>query len=488
MKRRTFLNLSAAAVLPLFHIGCAGFGRSRPKVIAEGAKIRIALIGCGGRMGSVGKRIYGILHTPCRLGEEIVAIVDPDPRRWVVTKTAIKYWQPQTDVEKIPCFRDYREFFAQGACGADAVMIATPNHHHALPAVMAMRMGLHVYVEKPMALTVEEVGIMHAVARETGVATQVGNHGHSEEGMRRLVEYIRAGTIGQVREVWSYDDRLNAMLVRPPKAEPPKGMDWDAWCGPSPVCDYYAANEDHNGIHPHDWHSWIGYGNGSIGNMGTHIIDPVFWALDLGKVVPESVETKRAEWGCAGSWTWSTELEWKFPSRPGMDAVTLHWFDGVRPGIPYDKKHVNKIGCCLKREYQHLPPIVEEYEKKYGQELGALGSLFVGEKGMIRIGPHGDGLVFGPKDLYKQRPPKLFVREKKLDHQTDWLRAIRNPERPAGCNFDYSAPLARTVLLGNAAPRAGVKKLLWDGERFTNDAAANQYLSTTARPGWELKA
>ena len=154
---------------------------------------------------------------------------------------------------------------------------------------------------------------MHAMQKRTGIVAQVGNHGHSEEGMRRLVEYIRAGTIGQVREVWSYDDRLNAMLYRPPKAELPKGMDWDSWCGPAPVCDYYAPTQDHNGLHPHDWHDWIGYGNGSIGNMGTHIIDPVFWALDLGTVVPESVETKRAEWneyqGTVSEWERNRYLE-----------------------------------------------------------------------------------------------------------------------------------------------------------------------------------
>ena len=155
-------------------------------------------------------------------------------------------------------------------------------------------------------------------------------------------------------------------------------------------------------------------------------------------------------------------------------------------GVPYDKDHVDKIGVCRQRAYQNLPPVVEELEKKYGQSLGCLGSIFVGEKGIIRIGPHGDGLVFGPKDLYKKRPPKLFPREKGMDHPTDWLRAIRNPGRPCGCNFDYSAPLATTVLLGNAAPRAGVKKLLWDGRRFTNDDAANQYLRATYRPGWEL--
>lgn len=474
----------AASSLPVFNIGCAGFGQSRSRRIAAGAKIRLGVISCANRM--CGSPRYGILNDAC--GDcTVVCACDPDPSLWKRVPTVVKFRTPEADVGGIRYYLDYHEMLEKEADNLDAVMIATPNHHHAAAAVLAMRHGLHVYVEKPMALTVEEVGVMHRVAKEMGVATQVGNHGHSEEGMRRLVEYIRAGAIGQVRDVWSFDDRLNAMRERPPSAKPPAGMDWDSWCGPAPICEYYAPNQDHDGMHPHDWHDWIGYGNGSIGNMGTHIIDPVFWALDLGSVDPVSVETKQAQWGCDGSWTWRTELEWSFPSRKGMDAVKLHWFDGVQEGLPYDKEHVNKIGCCLKREYQNLPPIIPELEKKYGQSLGALGSVFVGEKGAIRIGPHGDGLVFMPKDLYKTRPPKLFAREKGMSHPVDWIRSIRNPERPSGCNFDYSAPLARTVLLGNAAPRAGVKKLLWNGREFTNDAAANQYLRTTYRKGWEIE-
>ena len=223
---------------------------------------------------------YGILNGFCD-DCEIVCMAEPDPSRWDKIRAVVKAHQPATDVSKIATFYDYREMLEKLGGSLDAVAIATPNHHHAPAALLAMREGLHVYVEKPMALTVSEVKLMRAAAKKYGVIGQVGNHGHSEEGMRRLVEYIRAGAIGQVREVWSFDDRLNAMLERPPKAMPPAGMDWDAWCGPAPVCDYYAPDAHHNGMHPHDWHDWIGYGNGSIGNMGTHIIDPVFWALAL---------------------------------------------------------------------------------------------------------------------------------------------------------------------------------------------------------------
>ena len=161
----------------------------------------------------------------------------------------------------------------------------------------------------------------------------------------------------------------------------------------------------------------------------------------------------------------------------------------VKDGIPYDNKHVNKTGICLKREYQNLPPIIEELEKKHGQKLGCLGTVYVGEKGVMALGPHGDGLQFLPNTLRKTlpRPPKTIPREKGMNHQEDWLRAIRNPNRPAGCNFDYSAPLATTVLLGNVAARAGIKKLEWNGKKVTNDDSANAFLKTTYRPGWEIK-
>ncbi|MBP5509612.1 MAG: Gfo/Idh/MocA family oxidoreductase [Kiritimatiellae bacterium] len=486
MTKRDFLKSSGCALagtcaIPFFHIGNAALAAS----VARGRKIRIGLIGCGWRMGLNTR--YGILNNFC--SEEIVCMAEPDPPRWDKIRAVVKAHQPETDVTKIRAFYDYREMLDKMAGELDAVAIATPNHHHATAAILAMSKGLHVYVEKPMALTIEEAELMHKTARKYGVATQVGNHGHSAEGTRRLVEYVQSGALGQIHDVWVFNDRLNAMLYRPPKAPPPKGMDWDAWCGPAPVCDYYAPSADHGGLHPHDWHAWIGYGNGSLGNMGTHLLDPAFWALRLGEVHPESVEATEVEWGAEGSWAWRDTIHWRFPARKDMDAVTLHWFDGVKDGIPYDKKHVTRIGECRKREYQNLPPILEELERKHGQNLGRLGSIFVGEKGILTmIGAEGDGLTFVPFDLRKSlpSPPKTIPREKRLSHQSDWLRAIRNPDRPAGCNVDYSTPLAKTVLLGNVASRAGRKKLLWDGSHVTNDEAANAYLRTTYREGWEL--
>ena len=479
MNRRDFLKLVAAGV-PTFNIGSLA-AAPLAKRIAQGGRIRVALIGCGAQMTGLIRRMGGDQNV------QVVALVDPLPSGIEAVKRSAKKFYGSFDFTGAWEGADYREMFAKMGDRIDAAFIATPNHHHAIPALMAIRRGIHVYVEKPLALTVQEVQLLQREAKKYGVVTQVGNYGHSTKAMKMCVDAVKNGVIGDVTEVYSYSDRVNSMFFRPPAAPPPAGMDWDIWCGPAPTCDFYGPYEGRTGLHPHDWHSWIGYGNGSIGNMGTHIIDPVFWALHLGETHPTSVVADDAEPGCEGSWTWRTTIRWRFPARKGFDAMTLHWYDGVKDGIPYDSEHVTRIGCCTKREFQNLPPIVEEVERKYGVELGALGSLFVGEKGFIRIGPHGDALVFAPKDLYKPKPPKFIPREKGLDHQTDWLRAIRNPSRQAGCNFDYSAPLAETVLLGNVAARAGKGvELGWDGEKVTNFAPANEFLRTTYRSGWTL--
>ena len=216
MKRRAFVKLAAGAAL--FNVGTL---RAAPlaKRIAQGAKIRVALIGCGGRMQTIVEPL---------MAEDVVALADPDPRMIERTKAKMARMPGAGDISKVRTFADYRELFAKMGDEIDAVAIATPNHHHALAAVLAMRRGIHVFVEKPMASTVAEAQLMGRVARETGVVTQVGNFGHSTKAMRICVDAIRKGVIGEVRDVWCYDDRLNSMLERPAAAPPPQGMDWES--------------------------------------------------------------------------------------------------------------------------------------------------------------------------------------------------------------------------------------------------------------------
>ncbi len=477
LTRRTFLAAGTA-----FGIGGLAFGRSRARQLAAGAKIRVALIGCGVRMQQLIEPI---------MSERVVALVDPDPRMVVATRAKMAQVGGRAALEGVRDFFDYRALFAEMGGALDAVFIATPNHHHAPAALRAMRLGLHVFVEKPLASTVAEAQLMGRVARETGVVTQVGNFGHSTKAMRLCVDAIKGGLIGEVRDVWCYDDRLNSMMHRPPAAPPPKGMDWDAWCGPAPVCDYYAPTEDHNGLHPHDWHSWIGYGNGSIGNMGTHIMDAAFWALDLGKTPPATVTAHEAAFACPGAWAWRDTIDFAFPARGGLPPVTLHWYDGVKPGIPYDRRHVDKYGHALRREWLNLPPVLLETEKRWGIAEKApflnMGTLFCGTEGTIWFSHHS-AIRFFPKALGKEIKKAKNFSYKTTEHTHEFYAAIREG-REANTNFAYSVPLAETLLLANVAARAGKGSVLgWDGRTVAGNAQANAYLTTTYRAGWGLDA
>ena len=479
MKRRAFLKLAAAGV-PAFNIGTL-LAAPLAKRIAQGGKIRVALIGCGAQMTGLIRRMGGDQNV------QVVALVDPLPSGIRAVKASAKKFYGSFDFTGAWEGADYREMFEKVGDKIDAAFIATPNHHHAIPALMAIRRGIHVYVEKPLALTLEEVSLLAREAKKYGVVTQVGNYGHSTKAMKMCVDAVKNGVIGDVTEVYSYSDRVNSMFFRPPAAPPPKGMDWDIWCGPAPVCEFYGPHEGRTGLHPHDWHSWIGYGNGSIGNMGTHIMDAPFWALDLGAKPPVSVEAKEVAWGCPGAWAYRDTIDFKYPARGNLPPVTLHWWDGLKDGISYRKEFVGRSGHAHKREYQNLPPIIEETEREYGLEKAPflrMGSLFVGTKGKIWFSHHS-AIRFFPKTLGTEIKKSKNFTYKTTEHTLEFYAAIRE-RREANTGFGYSVPLAETLLLGNVAARAGKKKLMWNGKRITNDESANAFLATTYRPGWEL--
>ena len=470
-RRRSFIGLAAGVALPLFNIGCAGFGRSRPRQIAAGSKIRVALIGCGARMR--------ILASKCE-DAEIAALVDPSRKALADMRAKICQLHPGRGYETIPEFPSYQEFFEKMGDAVDAVFIATNQQQHALPALLAMERGIHVYVEKPIAYSIEEADLLLRAAEKYGVVSQCGHHGHSSPIMALAVEYIQSGAIGQIRDVWCFDDRINSQAVLPPDAPVPEWLDWDRWVGPAQMRPYKECYA------PHRWYDWKGFGNGNIGNMGNHLMDASFFALRLGEVDPTSAELLDQRDGAPGSWPLRQTIDFRFPARKGMDSVTIHWWDGIKDGIPVDSRHQNRIGIAVKREYQNLPPIVEELERRHGVPLGQIGSIFVGEKGILWLNEFGSAIQFVPSSLKKGiAKPTPWIPRVRKSHVHEFFAAIREGRR-ANADFRYGVPLVKTVLLGNVLAQTGLGRLEWNGKRVTNNEAANAFVKTTYRKGWEL--
>jgi predicted dehydrogenase len=471
MKRRDFIRTVTAGVGGLSVLAARAQGTASAK-----KPLRIALIGCGDR------GVRTLLVESCK--EQVVALVDPDPLRIEAALAQVRKVAPQVDTTTIRTFSDYHELFDRMGNELDAAMIATCNHHHAPAALMAMQRGIHVYVEKPLTHTVDEAQQLKEAARKYGVVTQMGQHGHSNEGCRRLCEYIWAGAIGQVHEVHCWTRRCNGLPTgyQSPVLPLPDGFDWKSWIGPAPFRKFQ------DDLHPHNWHLWTDFGNGSIGNMGCHIIDPSYWALKL--TAPEAVEVEDMRGGGNGTWPISTRIRFDFPAREGMDPVKLYWYDGLAEGVEYSPETVQKRWRCTnKREHQNIPPLARELQKKYDRNFGTDGSLLVGDKGVMTIGEFGEACRIIPEEAHKAFPmPAKQLTRVKGTHQDDFFQACHNGTQ-ACSNFEYAAPLAQIALLGNLAMLAGLKRRVeWDGAamRCTNLPELNKFVKQPYQNGWKI--
>jgi predicted dehydrogenase len=342
----------------------------------------------------------------------------------------------------------------------DAVIVGTPDHNHATATMWAMKHGKHVYCEKPLTYSIWEARQIAKAAKQAGVTTQMGNQGHSGEGIRLTVEWIKAGAIGDVREVHSWArnaGRRGTMPTERPQETPPvpDGLDWDLWIGPRPKRPY------HRYYHPGSWRAWWDFGNSTIGDFACHNADPAFWALDLGH--PDTVEATSSNFSdevapIAAMYTY------KFPARGKMPPVTLTWYAG---GV--------------------LPPIPDELEEGRKLTGDGYGILFVGDKGKIMCDGWGGSPEIIGESLRKdfKRPPKTLPRTSG-DHMKDWVDACKEG-RKSCADFEYSAHLTEVVLLGNVALRTG-EKLRWDGENMkaVNCPDAEKYINPGYHNGWTL--
>jgi predicted dehydrogenase len=438
--RRGFLAGSAAVA------GAAVLGA--PSILsarAAGDKLGIAVIGCGNQGGG---------NPGLAARERLVALVDIDE---TFIAKAIKGVEAKVKEPKV--YHDYRRLFDERHKEIDAVLIATPDHHHAPAAIRAIELGKHVFVEKPMTWCLYEARRLTEAARKYKVATQMGNQGHSGEGYRLLCEYIWAGAIGNVTETHSLMDRSFGGTAGRPKGKPvPKGVHWDEWLGPVEARDY------HDGLHPFSWRSWCDFGTGTLGDMGCHLLDGVFWALKLAEAKKYTVECVAQKGGSKEMFPQDNHIRWQVGPRGEMAALTVNSYD---------------------REW---PQAVKDLLKKFDVKLGC-GTVYIGDKGVMITGTSGDNPRILPKEKHAEfGTPKKVLARSKHGPKGDFLAASKGGE-PASANFDYSGPFTEFVLTGVLASRAGTgRKIEWDVAKLlcTNDESVNGWVKRVYRKGWEV--
>jgi len=444
MSRRGFIGNSTLAsagfmIIPAHSV--TGLGH-----IAPSDKLNVAGIGISGmgkgNLARVGKT------------ENIVALCDIDWR-----EPTQKVFATYPNAKQ---YKDYRMMLDKQN-DIDAVVIATPDHTHAVISLEAIKRGKHTFTQKPLTHTVHEARVLTQAAREYKVATQMGNQGQAGEPTRRLREMIWDGVIGQIHEVHVWTDRPNRGFIdtywpqgvaRPVDTPPvPPEVDWDLFIGPAPMRPYNPA------YHPFSWRGWWDFGTGSLGDIGCHSLDPIFRALKLKyPTTIQAVSTLVNQ----ESYPSGSMIRYEFPARENMVPVTLTWYDGgLRP--------------------MRIPELDE------GMQMGSGGTLYIGDQGKIL-----DDKIL-PKSLRDAyNVPKPYL-PSSPGHEEEWINACKGGA-PAGSNFDWAGPLTETVLMGNIALRKELKEkmstqvLNWDPEKFSfpNLPEADKFLHYQYRNGWSL--
>ena len=444
--RRQFLGGTAVgalgfSVLPSHVLGLGG-------AQSANEKLNIAAVGCAGQGGGDINNVSS---------ENIVALCDVDWRHAAGT------FKKFSNAKR---YKDYRKMLDEQK-DIDAVIVATPDHVHAFASMHAIRLGKHVYCEKPLTHSVWEARQVALAARKAKVATQMGNQGQASESTRLLAETVWDGAIGPVREAHIWTDRPSNGLFneywpqgvgRPSDTPPvPDTLDWDLWVGPAPMRPYHPAYV------PFKWRGWWDFGTGALGDIGCHSFDPVFRALKLGHPISVEATSTRVN---AETYPLGSMVTYQFPARGDMPPLKLAWYDGgLRPQRP------------------------EELED--GREMPTTGGLLIGDKGKLLTQRGGWRLIPDKRAMEYGKPPQKL--ERSPGHYVEWIQACKGG-KPAGSNFDWAGPLAEVVLLGNVALRLKMREamarhnLLWDPVKFefTNLPEANQFLRRDYRDGWKL--
>jgi len=449
LTRREFIGTTAAAAAGLMVVPRRVLGG--PGYTAPSDTLNIGCVGVGGKGSS---DIWSVSS------ENIVALCDPDDVQMAnFLKSENNKPEQQPKYDKANKYRDFRQMLDREK-SLDAVTVSTPDHTHAVIAMAAMKLGKHVFVQKPLTHTIKEARLLAEEAKKRNLVTQMGNQGHSKEGARLICEWLWDGAIGNVTEVHNWTNRpIWPQGIDAPKEIPsvPPTVDWDVWLGPAPWRPYHPA------YMPFVWRGWWDFGTGAIGDMGAHIIDQPFWALKLGRPLTVQVSSTRYT---KDSYPLAEVITYQFPARGSMSPVKMTWSDG---------------GLMPAR------PAGLENGRMMGDDGG--GCLFIGDKGMLMCSVYGENPRLIPEQLMKdyKRPEKTIPRSPGIHEE--WIAAIKAGKKST-TDFSYSGPLTEAMLLGNVALRMKDAKtvLEWDGENLqvTNLPEANQYIHKEYRQGWSL--
>jgi len=450
LTRREFIGSTATAaagmlIVPRHILG--GPGHTAPSDV-----LNIGCVGVGGK---------GFSDTQSVSSENIVALCDADDTQMALFLSSDEHTpENKAKYEKANKYRDFRRMLDKEK-SLDAITVSTPDHAHAVIAMMAIKMKKHVFVQKPLTHTIKEARLLAQEARKQNIVSQMGNQGHSKEGARLICEWVWDGAIGDVREVHVWTNRpIWPQGIEAPKEIPsvPPSLDWDVWLGPAPWRPYHPA------YLPFVWRGWWDFGTGVVGDMGAHLIDQPFWALKLGS--PATVQASSSKY-TKDSYPIAEIITYTFPARDKMPPVKLVWYDG---GL--------------------MPPRPEVLEdgRMMGDEDGG-GCLFRGDKGMIMCGTYGEEPRILPEKLMQdyKRPEKTIPRSPGIHEE--WIAAIKAGKKST-TDFSYSGPLTEMMLLGNVALRMKDAKtvLQWDSDKMlvTNVPEANKFIHKEYRQGWSL--
>ncbi len=432
MQRRRFLQTSAALAASAAMPGSLKSAQAMDKV-------RVAIVGVAGQGA------YNTTEIVRSDLAEIVALCDVDQTRAAGARKKF----PQARF-----YEDYRRLVEQK--DIQAVLVATPDHHHAFAAMAAMKAGKHVYCEKPLAHSVSEVRLMMETAARNKLVTQMGTQIHAGNNYRRVVEIVQGGVLGPVRRAHVWCDKKPDGMFRAKESAVPKTLNYDLWLGAAPQRTYPPYRFGKQGIH-FDWRWWWDFGGGALADMGCHYIDLAHWALNLRQPTTVAANGQRTYKG-DNQVPDLLQVDYEYPARGDKPPVHLTWYHGVRgPDLAGKVRHAGFTN----------------------------GVLFEGEKGSLIAGYNNYRLL--PEDRFQGfQPPKPTI-PNSIGHHREWLNAIKNGGATT-CNFDYSGALSETVLLGNVAYRAAGGKLQYDAKtgRVSGNNNAEQYLRREYRRGWTL--